>query len=255
MQSDLKETTTTRHLKFELKSALGAEFDWAFQRCLKEASSSFFVSCEQRFTMEESFFISSSESLANMELMSQVQFCWVQDKQKLVLESAQARATLVKEVGDGPKVNPISLQKGSSRILTSSAVEWDESASNYSTVKIYAFSDKEVTLYFPKLVNPENFSLDDGFTHHWVSLFEVEYENNQADFLSYLAGRSNDMVYPEAPGLKTTYDNENGQFSTKYNEDSSDFLADRVWLSFNGYHIHLVKDQYGNALGYKAQFS
>ena len=60
--------------------------------------------------------------------------------------------------------------------------------------------------------------------------FEVEYENNQAELLSYLAEKNNDMVYPEAPGVKITYDNENGQFSIKYNEDSSDFLADRVWI-------------------------
>ena len=52
--------------------------------------------------MEESFFISNNETLANMELTGQAQFCWVRDKQKLVHESTQSGDSLVKEVQDGP---------------------------------------------------------------------------------------------------------------------------------------------------------
>ena len=93
-----------------------------------------------------------------MELLSQANLCHIQRNPKYEQTTALQVGEVHRstEAGQEPKDNE------QARKL-SGLVQWDDSVSNLDTVKVYAFGDKEVTVEFPKLVHPEDYSKDNGF--------------------------------------------------------------------------------------------
>ena len=136
-------------------------------------------------------------------------------------------------------------------------VEWDESASNISTVKNYAFGDKEITEILAKLVNPTAFPIS-AYEHRLYSLSEEEYDSikDSDDFMLSLMSTYNDVNHRidrfDIPGMRVSYDETIGQFSIRWNEDDVAFIKDRSLIG-TFYYIHLVTELglNPNRFGYK----